>query len=95
MGVTIPDGYRVRIAEMKFDPQAWARDEPEQKYAVTRPVWRYRFIVEPEPSDTVSVDGIAILNEIKRSPKIRRKPSGDGSMILNLKMHLQSDKRPR
>ena len=85
MGVTIPDGYRVRIAEMKFDPMAWGRDDPEQKFATTRPLWRYRFVVEPIPNSEIDpVDGIEILNAIKRSPKPRRQMSGSGSMILNL-----------
>jgi hypothetical protein len=84
MGVTIPDGYRVRIAEMKFDPAAWTRDSDDQKLAVTKPVWRYRFIVEPAPVTSTSIDGIEILNALKRSPKTKRRMSGDGTLVLNL-----------
>lgn len=84
MGVTIPDGYRVRIAEMKFDPAAWTRDSDDQKLAVTKPVWRYRFIVEPEPVTSTSVDGIEILNALKRSPKPKLRHTGDGTLVLNL-----------
>ena len=58
MGIEIPDGYRVRIAEMKYDPAAWHRDESTQKYAVTRPIWRYRFVVEPDTT-AASVDKIS------------------------------------
>jgi hypothetical protein len=85
MGVEIPDGYRVRIAEMKFDPVAWTRDSADQKYATTKPAWRYRFVIEPDLS-TPTVDGIAILNDLIRNRKSRSKtaPTGDGTLILNL-----------
>ena len=86
MGVVIPDGYRVRISEMRYDPAAWGREDPEQKFATTRPVWRYRFIVEAlnVTSESVAVDGIEILNNLKRSKKPRRQLSGPGTMVLNL-----------
>jgi hypothetical protein len=35
---------------MRYDPAAWHRDEQGDD-AVTRPVWRYRFIVEPDPGE--------------------------------------------
>lgn len=85
MGIEIPDGYRVRIAEMKYDPAAWTRDDPEQKLAVTKAVWRYRFVVEPDTAAPV-VDGIEVLNALLRSKKSRTKnsPSGDGTLVMNL-----------
>ena len=83
MGVEIPDGYRVRISEMRFDPVAWTRDDPEQKNAVTKPAWRYRFIVEPDTS-MPTVDGVEILNAIKRSPRTRLKVTGTGSMVMGI-----------
>lgn len=83
MGVEIPDGYRVRIAEMKYDPVAWTRDDPEQKYATTKAVWRYRFIVEPEPEAGYSIDGIEILNRIVRARKRSIKATGDATIKIN------------
>jgi len=84
MGVEIPPGYRVRIAEMKFDPVAWTREDPEQRRATTKAIWRYRFIVEPDTS-VPSVDGLAILNDLVRAKKSRstKTPTGDGAQILN------------
>lgn len=82
MGVEIPEGYRVRIAEMRFDPLAWTRDDPDQKAAVTKPCWRYRFVVEPF-IEAVHVDGIEILNKLKRAPRVRHKFSGKGSFVVN------------
>jgi len=54
LGVDVPDGYRVRLVEAKYDPAAWHRDEQGED-AVTRPVWRYRFVVEVAPA-RVDVD---------------------------------------
>lgn len=83
MGIEIPEGYRVRIAEMKFDPVAWTRDTPEQSNAVTKPVWRYRFIVEPDTTvDTVDFAGL--LNSLKRSRPAKAKPTGDATLVLTL-----------
>ena len=73
LGTDIPDGYRVRLVEAKYDPAAWTRDSEFVEHprheqaittpAVTRPVWRYRFVVEPAPT-RVSVDDL--LASIKR-----------------------------
>lgn len=86
MGVTIPDGYRVRIAEMKYDPVAWTREDVDQKLATTKAAWRYRFVIEPDTS-MPTVDGIAVLNDLIRNRKTTRpsqRPSGDGTLVLNL-----------
>lgn len=83
MGIDVPAGYRVRIAEMRFDPVAWTRDTPEQKWATTRPAWRYRFIVEPH-TDTPTIDGVEVLNRLKRATPKKKKHTGGGSFIVNL-----------
>jgi len=87
MGLQIPEGYRVRLTEMRYDPGAWSRDDPEQKYAVTRPIWRYKFVVEPvKETSSEEIDGILILNAInrqKRSSKKRRN-TGEATLVLNL-----------
>lgn len=88
MGLSIPEGMRVRVAEMKYDPAAWHRDEGSEPgtQAYTAPIWRYRFIVEPETVtvESLSVDGVEILNNLKRSKRTPRKLSGAGTMVLNL-----------
>jgi hypothetical protein len=88
MGLTVPDGYRVRIAEMKYDPAAWHRDEGSEAgtQAYTAPIWRYRFICELAPVEaaTANVDGIATLNALKRSPKPKLQASGPGALIINI-----------
>jgi hypothetical protein len=44
--VPCPPGWRVRVVEMRYDPVAWTRDKQGED-AVTKPVWRYKFAVEP------------------------------------------------
>lgn len=87
MGLTIPDGYRVRLVEMRFDPGAWTREDPEQKYATTKPIWRYKFAVEPLPLEAQNaIDGIEILNSLTRAKKPARKVknSGNASLTMNI-----------
>jgi len=105
LGADVPDGYRVRLVEAKYDPAAWHRDEdrvtvPGQKHpvksqAVTRPVWRYRFIVEPAPSRIDIDDLLKAVRKRRPAPPTTRtgtasyvfafgdtqwgKPDGDGS----------------
>lgn len=83
MGIEVPNGYRVRISEMRYDPVAWTRDSPDQKYATTAPAWRYRFVIEPD-SSVDTIDGVEILNRLKRAPKPRKKLTGDSTFVLNL-----------
>lgn len=49
LGVEVPSGWRLRLVEARYDPAAWHRDQVGDD-AVTRPVWRYRFAVEPDAS---------------------------------------------
>lgn len=75
LGADIPDGYRVRLVEAKYDPAAWHRDEsytsiegrkyPVKTQATTRPVWRYRFVVEIAPAQ-VNIDDL--LKSIRKRP---------------------------
>lgn len=83
MGVEIPVGYRVRIAEMKYDPAAWTRDDESQTLAVTKPVWRYRFVIEPDTS-APTVDGIAILNGLRRKTTSQNRCSGTNAFVANI-----------
>ena len=80
---TLPEGYQIRLVEARYDEAAWTRTDADQKYATTKPVWRYRFAVEPYVASQ-SVDGVAILNALKRSKPKGIKPSGDGTLVLNL-----------
>lgn len=78
LGLAIPEGWRVRLAEAKWDPVAWTRDTPQQKKAVTRPVWRYRFVVEPDPGTTHQEDVSTIIREVMRTRRRRPAPASAG-----------------
>ncbi len=65
LGVDIPDGFRVRLVEAKYDPAAWHRDA-EGADAVTRPVWRYRFVVEVAPA---RIDVAELLAAVRKRGK--------------------------
>ncbi len=71
LGVAVPDGYRVRLVEAKYDPAAWHRDAQGED-AVTRPIWRYRFVVEVAPA-RIDVD------DLLRSVRNRRKSPPTGT----------------
>jgi hypothetical protein len=61
MGVAIPEGWTVRLVEMRYDEAAWTRDDSSQEKAVTRPAWRYRFKVEPAGPGSVDIDELIAL----------------------------------
>lgn len=80
LGITVPDGWRVRLVEMRYDPAAWHRDK-EGEDAVTRPVWRYRFAVEADPQSGSNIDDL--VREVKRTRQ--RRPAergGEGTLVV-------------
>lgn len=62
LGADVPDGYRVRLVEAKYDPAAWTRSAQGED-AVTAAVWRYRFVVEVAPA-RIDVDDL--LRSVKK-----------------------------
>lgn len=83
MNFPLPDGYELRLIAASFDPYAWTRDTPDQKAATTKPAWRYRFAVIRSGASR-SVDAVAILNRLKRTPKPRTKFTGESAFVVNL-----------
>lgn len=99
LGLAIPDGYVVRLAEAKYDPAAWHRDtefvKDESGYsetgftkapAVTRPVWRYRFVVEHSSRQIHYEDVQAIIADVMRTRRKRppAPPAEVGPSALNV-----------
>jgi hypothetical protein len=80
LGVEIPDGWRVRLVEMRYDPAAWHRDGKGED-AVTRPVWRYRFAVEESPADARG-NIEQLVREIKRTRARRPAVGGEGALVV-------------
>jgi predicted phosphodiesterase len=73
LGADVPDGYRVRLVEAKYDASAWQRDEQGED-AVTRPVWRYRFVVEVAPA---KIDVDELLRTAR--PRKAKRPAASSS----------------
>ncbi|MEU9781502.1 hypothetical protein AB0H92_11095 [Streptomyces phaeochromogenes] len=71
MGLAVPDGFRVRLVEAKHDPAAWHRDNQGDD-AVTRGVWRCRFVIEPAEAAWLSVGDVDAL--VRDAMRRRRKP---------------------
>jgi len=67
LGTDVPDGYRVRLVEAKYDPAAWHRDA-EGEDAVTRAIWRYRFVVEVAPARIDVEDLLRAIKPRKTDP---------------------------
>lgn len=64
LGVTIPAGWTVRPVEARYDPAAWHRDE-EGGDAVTRPIWRYKFKIEPCAANIPYDDLVQVIEKHK------------------------------
>ncbi|MFD0352884.1 hypothetical protein ACFVHW_03930 [Streptomyces sp. NPDC127110] len=71
LGLVVPDGYRVRLVEARHDPAAWHRDAQGED-AVTRPVWRCRYLIEPASPGWASADDLNAL--IRDAMRRRRRP---------------------
>ena len=81
VGLTVPDGWRVRVVEMRYDPAAWHRDNQGED-AVTRPVWRYRFAVEPDP-DTGQVDLDALVKRLRKRKPVSPTHGGGSTFAVS------------
>lgn len=73
-GGAVAPGYRVRLVEMRHNTAGWTREDPEQKYAVTRGTWFYRFAVEPVIAKANIEDLIKIIKRRKARPS---QPTGE------------------
>ncbi|MER5482653.1 hypothetical protein ABT024_05465 [Streptomyces sp. NPDC002812] len=71
LGLVVPEGYRVRLVEARHDPAAWHRDAQGED-AVTRPVWRCRYLIEPSTPGFASADDLSSL--VRDAMRRRRKP---------------------
>lgn len=67
LGLVVPDSYVVKLIEARFDPAAWTR-ESDGDDAVTRPVWRYRFSVEPRLRSINLAELLASIKTPKAQP---------------------------
>ena len=67
-GGVIPDGYRARLVEARHQTHGWTREPAAvegKTQAVTRPVWFYRFAIEP-------IGGLINVDELLAHVRARR-----------------------
>jgi len=80
LGVSVPEGWSVRLYEARYDPAAWHRDT-EDGEAVTRPAWRYRFKIEQTRVSEVNFDDLIELVD-KHKPHKKSEDVGTLQWIL-------------
>ena len=73
MGVTIPDGWTVRLVEVRHDPAAWVR-HAQGDDAITEAVTRRRYVVEPARTVANVDELVAAIGKKRPAPQ----PVGDG-----------------
>ena len=73
MGVTIPDGWTVRLVEVRHDPAAWVRHAHGDD-ATTEAVTRRRYVVEPARTVANIDELVAAVGKRRPAPQ----PVGDG-----------------
>lgn len=68
LGVDVPPGWSVRLTHVSHDPGAWVRHAQGEK-AVTEPITRRKYIVEPAPAVRLDVDEL-VASIGKRRPRV-------------------------
>lgn len=68
LGVEIPDGWTVRLVEVRHDPAAWVR-HGQGEDAVTQAVTRRRWVVEPARAAGLDVDEL-VASIGKKRPRV-------------------------
>lgn len=88
-GFTLPEGFELRLIGASYDPYAWTRDEQYTEApngdrvktpATTKAAWRYKFAIVPTEQHT-TLDALALLGRLKRTPKARVKFTGESSFV--------------
>lgn len=81
LGVSVPEGYTIRLVEARFDPAAWHRDA-EGGDAITRPAWRYKFKIEQARSSSIDIDDLLDLVSKHRPGKEYSSDIGTAQWVL-------------
>lgn len=93
VGIDLPEGFELQLAEMKFDPAAWHRDSEFTEHpdtgramrtpATTRPVYRYKFKVV-KTSEFTKLDLPAMYAEVeKKHKKVKVKEPKDVTLVVS------------
>lgn len=71
LGVDVPPGWRCRLLAVSHDPRAWVR-HAQGEDAVTEPVTRRKYVVEPERGAGLNVDELVAAIGKKRPQPLSR-----------------------
>lgn len=71
LGLTVPEGWTVQLAEAKYDPAAWTR-AAEGEDAVTQAVWRLKFRVAPATMAGYGAEDVATM--VRDAMRVKRTP---------------------
>lgn len=93
LGVQVPDGWRVRLVEMRFDPAAWHRDKDGDGTAYTQPVWRYRFAVEENISAVDQIDVDDLFASVRRRKSVKQQVCVDDVTFVVMFADMQIGKK--
>lgn len=92
MGITLPEGYTLRLVEARYDGASWTRENPGDP-ATTQPVWRYKFRVEAVFGGEDDLDLAAMMEEAKKDrPKIIP-PSNEKTTMVVVMGDIQAGKQ--
>ena len=84
----VPEGFRLRLVEARYDPVAWTRQEQGED-ALTRPAWRYRFVVERVAATADQVDFAARLRVLRKAAgkratrSARPRPNDERALVVS------------
>lgn len=82
LGVEIPDGWAVRLVEVRHDPAAWVR-HGQGEDAVTQAVTRRRWVVEPARGTALDVDEL-VASIGKKRPRVPDSVQGGWAYVHTL-----------
>lgn len=71
MGLSVPEGWTVRLVEARYNETAWTREEQGED-AVTKPSWCYKFKIEPGTLSGYGPEDVALM---VRDVMRRRRPA--------------------
>lgn len=93
LGVQVPDGWRVRLVEMRLDPAAWHRDKDGDGTAYTQPVWRYRFAVEENIPAVDQIDVDDLFASVRRRKSVKQHACVDDVTFVVMFADMQIGKK--
>jgi hypothetical protein len=84
-GLTVPDGWIVRLTKARHNQAAWTRDREDigrPNTAYRAPAWVLEFAIDPPGAVADRADIDALFRQIRRD-KAKPRPLGDGAFVVS------------